>query len=516
MIKRALMSVSDKEGLVDFAKALTALNVEIISTGGTATVLEKAGVPVRKISDVTEFPEMMDGRVKTLHPRIHGGLLALRDNPDHMAAAAAHGIEMIDLVAVNLYPFEATIKKDNVKLDDAIENIDIGGPSMIRSAAKNYRHVVVIVDPLDYSAVAHELRTTGTVSEDTRYRLMVKAFQHTGYYDSVIGRFFSQRADTASPADRWSLPLAKSQSLRYGENPHQSAGFYTSVRRPFYHQLHGKELSYNNLLDLDACVRVVSDFDKPCCVIVKHTNPCGAAIHDNLYDAYVNARTTDPVSAFGGVIGFNRPLTARTAHDIQEVFVEAIIAPSFDADALAILQQKKNIRLIAYDFDAARRESHALPEIKKALDGYLVQDSDEGRFDPDSPDRWKIVSKRRPNENERQAMLFGWTIVKHVKSNAIVYAAADRTLGIGAGQMSRVDASELAVAKAAKSGLSLKDSAVASDAFFPFRDGVDAAAAAGATCVIQPGGSVKDAEVIAAADEHGMAMIFTSLRHFRH
>lgn len=514
MIMRALISVSDKEGLVDFAKALTALNIEIISTGGTATTLENAGVRVKKISDVTEFPEMMDGRVKTLHPRIHGGLLALRDHPDHMAAAAAHGIDMIDLVAVNLYPFEATIKKDHVKLEEAIENIDIGGPSMIRSAAKNYRHVVVIVDPSDYTPVADELRTTGNVSEDTRYRLMIKAFQHTGYYDSVIARFFSQRLDSAP--DRWSLPLVKAQSLRYGENPHQTAGFYTSVRRTFYRQLHGKELSYNNFLDLDACVRVVSDFDKPCCVIVKHTNPCGAAIHDNPYDAYVNARATDPVSAFGGVIGFNRPLTGKTAHDIRDVFVEAIIAPSFDPDALATLQQKKNIRLIAYDFDAARRESHILPEIKKALDGYLVQDSDELRSDAGAPDNWKVVSKRQPTEDERRAMIFGWRIVKHVKSNAIVYAAADRTLGIGAGQMSRVDSSELAAAKAAKSGLSLKGSAVASDAFFPFRDGIDAAAAAGATCVIQPGGSVKDADVIAAADAHGMAMIFTSVRHFRH
>lgn len=513
MIKRALISVSNKDGVVEFARALSTMGAEIISTGGTATALEAAGIRVAKISDVTGFPEMMDGRVKTLHPRIHGGLLALRDRPEHMQAARENGIEMIDLVAVNLYPFESTVQKPNVSPEEAIEHIDIGGPSMIRSAAKNYRHVVVVVDPEDYPAIVEEWRSSGQISESTRYRLMLKAFRHTGYYDSVISRFFEQRSDDGNDlSEVFSLPLRRIQTLRYGENPHQQAGFYSSLRSPLYRQLHGKELSYNNLLDLDACARVVRDFDAPCCVIVKHTNPCGAAIHADLYTAYGHARATDPVSAFGGVIGFNRMLTRQTARDIQEVFVEAILAPSFEDAALEILQKKKNLRLIAYDFERSRADR----EIRRALDGYLVQDGDDFVLDASRTENWKVVSKRHPTDEEREAMIFGWKIVKHVKSNAIVYTSRDRTLGIGAGQMSRVDASELAVLKAGKADLSLTGSAVASDAFFPFRDGVDAAARAGATCVIQPGGSVKDAEVIDAANEHNMAMVFTSVRHFRH
>lgn len=520
MIQRALISVSDKTGVVDFAKALHSLGVEIISTGGTADVLLKSGIPVTKVADVTGFPEMMDGRVKTLHPRIHGALLALRDNPTHMEDVRRHGIRLIDLVAINLYPFEATISRSDVHLDDAIENIDIGGPSMIRSASKNYKDVIVLVDPSDYGSVVESLQGTGSVPVERRYDLMVKAFEHTAHYDSVISGFFRSRiaGDSGALPTSIHLGLEQVQSLRYGENPHQKASFFSTTRSTVkpYEQLHGKELSYNNILDLDACVRVVSEFDKPCCVIIKHTNPCGAAIDEDLYQAYRLARETDPVSAFGGVIGFNRPVNEKAAHDMAEVFVEAILAPSFDPGALDLLTKKKNIRLIRYDFGAHVAGARRLFEVKKALDGYLVQESDLMNVNSGDPDRWRSVGRRAPSPEETAALQFAWRVVKHVKSNAIVYTDRQRTLGIGAGQMSRVDSAEIAVMKAAKSGLSLKGSVVASDAFFPFRDGVDAAAAAGATAVVQPGGSVKDQEVIDAANEHNMAMIFTSIRHFRH
>jgi phosphoribosylaminoimidazolecarboxamide formyltransferase/IMP cyclohydrolase len=519
MIKRALISVSDKTGIVEFAKALHGFGVEIISTGGTATALQTSGVPVIKISDVTEFPEMMDGRVKTLHPKIHGGLLALRNNATHMAEAKKHGITMIDMVVVNLYPFEATIAKPNVHLEEAIENIDIGGPSMIRSASKNYKDVIVLVDPADYGKVLDELKS-GAVSQETRFGLMVKAFEHTARYDSIISGYFgSKRAGvTAELPDALSVNLKKIQHLRYGENPHQQASFYSSSgqTKKFYEQLHGKELSYNNIIDLDACVRIVSDFDKPCCVIIKHTNPCGIAVHNDLHIAYQNARATDPVSAFGGVIGFNDKVNAAIAQEIGDVFVEAVIAPDFDEDALAIMGKKKNIRLIKYNFSESRKSAAQLLEVKKAFDGYLVQESDIHLVDFSDSSKWKVVTKRQPTADEMAALEFGWRVVKHVKSNAIVYAAKDRTLGIGAGQMSRVDSAEIAVLKSKNSKLELKGSAIASDAFFPFRDGVDAAAKAGATAVIQPGGSVKDQEVIDAANEHNMTMIFTSIRHFKH
>ncbi len=519
MIKRALISVSDKTGIVDFAKALHGLGVEIISTGGTATALQNSGIPVIKISDVTEFPEMMDGRVKTLHPRIHGGLLALRNNATHMAEAKKHGIAMIDMVVVNLYPFEATIAKPDVHLEEAIENIDIGGPSMIRSASKNYKDVIVLVDPADYGKILDELKS-GTVSQETRFGLMVKAFEHTARYDGIISSYFGGKR-TNAPAelpDALSINLKKIQHLRYGENPHQQASFYASSAqtKKFYEQLHGKELSYNNIIDLDACVRIVSDFDKPCCVIIKHTNPCGIAIHNDLHVAYQNARATDPVSAFGGVIGFNDKVNAAIAQEIGDVFVEAVIAPDFDEDALAIMGKKKNIRLIKYNFTESRKSAAQLLEVKKSFDGYLVQESDNHLVDFSDPTKWKVVTKRQPTADEMAALEFGWRVVKHVKSNAIVYAAKDRTLGIGAGQMSRVDSAEIAVLKSKNSKLDLKGSAIASDAFFPFRDGVDAAAKAGATAVIQPGGSVKDQEVIDAANEHHMTMIFTSIRHFKH
>ena len=519
MIKRALISVSDKTGIVDFARALQGMGVDIISTGGTATALQTAGIPVIKISDVTDFPEMMDGRVKTLHPRIHGGLLALRNNATHMAEAKKHGIEMIDLVVVNLYPFEATIAKPNVHLEEAIENIDIGGPSMIRSASKNYKDVIVLVDPSDYGKILDEIKAGGNVSQETRFGLMVKAFEHTARYDGIISSYFGGKRTTAEEfPEALSVNLKKIQHLRYGENPHQQASFYSSAAqtKKFYEQLHGKELSYNNIIDLDACVRIVSDFDKPCCVIIKHTNPCGIAVHNDLHIAYQHARATDPVSAFGGVIGFNEKVTAQIAQEIGDVFVEAVIAPDFDTEALAIMGKKKNIRLIKYDFDASRKAAAQLPEIKKALDGYLVQQTDNHLVKFSDPAQWKVVTKRKPTADEMAALEFGWRVVKHVKSNAIVYAAKDRTLGIGAGQMSRVDSAEIAVLKSKNSKLELKGSAIASDAFFPFRDGVDAAAKAGATAVIQPGGSVKDQEVIDAANEHNMTMIFTSIRHFKH
>lgn len=520
MIKRALISVSDKNGVVEFAQSLHDLGIEIISTGGTAETLQKAGIPVTKVADVTGFPEMMDGRVKTLHPKIHGALLARRDEPAHMEDAQRHDIRLIDLVAVNLYPFEATVAREDVTLGDAIENIDIGGPSMIRSASKNYKNVIVMVDPADYAVVLDALKKTGDVPADHRYRLMVKAFEHTAHYDTAISGYFKSKSGVV-PNDlpeSVHLNLEKVQPLRYGENPHQKASFYALGRakaKP-YEQLHGKELSYNNLLDLDACVRVVSEFTKPGCVIIKHTNPCGAAIHEDLYQAYVHARETDPVSAFGGVIGFNRPVNRQAATDMAEVFVEAILAPDFDADALDILKKKKNIRLMRYDFDAHRAGSRKTYEVKKALDGYLIQESDLVTLEVHDAPHWRVVTKRAPSEAETAALHFAWKIVKHVKSNAIVYTNADRTLGIGAGQMSRVDSAEIAVLKAAKSKMSLKGSVVASDAFFPFRDGIDAAAAAGATAVIQPGGSVKDQEVIDAANEHNLAMVFTSVRHFRH
>ncbi len=516
MIRRALISVSDKKNISEIAHALHGLGVKIISTGGTAVALQTAGVPVIKISDVTEFPEMMDGRVKTLHPKIHGGLLALRDNPAHQEEAKKHAIEMIDLLVVNLYPFESTVAKPDVKQEEAIENIDIGGPAMIRSASKNYKHVVVLTDPDDYSKVLGEIKSSGDVSEKTRFDLMVKAFEYTARYDGAIANYFGGKRDPDTLPDKINVHLSKIQPLRYGENPHQKASFYSAGGQKNYEQLHGKELSYNNIIDLDACARIVSDFEKPCCVIVKHTNPCGAAIDEDLHRAYSHARETDPVSAFGGVIGFNRTVVAKIAEEIGNVFVEAVLAPEFDADALEILGKKKNIRLIRYHFDASRSASKNFFEIKKALNGYLVQESDDPLVDFSDKDKWRIVTKRQPSSLELEAMIFGWRVVKHVKSNAIVYSTGDRTLGIGAGQMSRVDSAQLAAIKSAHSKLDLRGSAIASDAFFPFRDGVDTAAKAGATAVIQPGGSVKDQEVIDAANEHNLTMIFTSMRHFKH
>ncbi|MCE0522478.1 MAG: bifunctional phosphoribosylaminoimidazolecarboxamide formyltransferase/IMP cyclohydrolase [Methylacidiphilales bacterium] len=513
MPKRALLSVSDKTGLVDFAKNLATAGYELISTGGTAAALRTAGLTVADISDVTGFPEMLDGRVKTLHPKVHGGLLFLRDNEEHRRQAAKHGIEPIDLVVVNLYPFEQTISKPGVTLEHAIENIDIGGPSMLRSAAKNYRSVTVITDPADYAVVAGEISSRGDTTLATRERLAAKVFRTTGYYDALIANYLAERLpEPESFPETFALPLRRAQALRYGENPHQAAALYGQFPRHFQ-QLHGKELSYNNLIDISASVRLIREFigAPPTVAILKHTNPCGIGSAPTLAEAWDKAYATDRQAPFGGIIVVNRPLDAAIAQLIAEIFSEVIIAPAFEPGALALLTKKKNLRLIV-------NQETSVPtpgmEIRSAVgDSFLIQ---RGDADTVSTADWKVVTKRPPTDAEREALLFGWRVVKHVKSNAIVYAAHDRTLGIGAGQMSRVDSSRIAIWKASEAKLDLKGSIVASDAFFPFPDGLIAAADAGATAAIQPGGSVGDAKVIAAADERGLAMLFTGQRHFRH
>jgi len=517
MPKRALLSVSDKTGLVDFAQSLTTAGYQLISTGGTAKALRDAGLTVADISDITNFPEMMDGRVKTLHPKVHGGLLFLRDNEEHRAQAAKHGIEPIDLVVVNLYPFEQTINKPGVTLEHAIENIDIGGPSMLRSAAKNYRSVTVITDPADYAVVAGEIAAKGDTTLATRERLAAKVFRTTGYYDALIANYLTSRLpasglEAEAFPETFALPMRRAQSLRYGENPHQDAALYGQFPRHFQ-QLHGKELSYNNLIDITGAVRLIREFigADPTLAILKHTNPCGLGSGATLAEAWEKAYATDPQAPFGGIIVVNRPLDLPVAQLISEIFSEVIIAPSFEPDALALLSKKKNLRLMVNSETAAPAPGL---EIRSAVgDSFLLQRADA---DVVSTADWKIVTKRPPTDAERDALLFGWRVVKHVKSNAIVYAAHDRTLGIGAGQMSRVDSSRIAIWKASEAKLDLKGSIVASDAFFPFPDGLIAAAEAGATAAIQPGGSVKDKDVIAAADERGLAMIFTGQRHFRH
>ncbi len=514
-IQRALVSVSDKTGLAEFAKELHQLGVEIISTAGTARALKEAGVPVIEISEFVGFPEMLDGRVKTLHPKIHGGLLYVRGNANHEKQLAAHGIKSIDLVVVNLYPFEKTVAKPAVTLHEAIENIDIGGPSMLRSAAKNHASVTVVIDPADYAGVLREIREhDGNTSEEFRAKLAVKAFETTARYDGAIAAFLGKAASGA-PTPRFpetlNLSLKKVQDLRYGENPHQGAALYGDFGKHFQ-QLHGKELSYNNILDLTAAAELVAEFEDPTAAIIKHTNPCGVGSAPTLRDAWALACETDKRSPFGGIIAVNRPLDAAIARAITEIFSEAIVAPEFQPEALAILQKKKNLRLLL---------NLGVPgsplAIRSVTGGLLVQDRDTRLV---SAADIKVVTKREPTQAERHALLFAWRVVKHVKSNAIVYATVDgnksRTLGIGAGQMSRVDSSKIAIWKAKEAGLDLKGSVVASDAFFPFPDGVIAAAEASATAVIQPGGSVRDAEVIAAANERNMAMVFTGVRHFRH
>jgi phosphoribosylaminoimidazolecarboxamide formyltransferase/IMP cyclohydrolase len=506
-IQRALISVSDKTGLVAFAKELSAMGVEIISTGGTAKLLAKEGVQVIEISQYTGFPEMMDGRVKTLHPKVHGGLLYLRDNAEHVAQAKEHGIEAIDLVVVNLYPFEATVAKDGVTLEEAIEQIDIGGPSMLRSAAKNYRSVTVVVDPADYADVIDAMKANdGETTLQLRERLGIKVFVTTSKYDGAIANFLNKEKECSSS---FSISEPLVTQLRYGENPHQTGALYGKWDE-YFEKLHGKELSYNNILDITAAAELIEEFSEPTVAILKHTNPCGVGSDADLREAWDKAFATDKQAPFGGIIICNRPLTEALARSISEIFSEVIIAPDFEPDARALLQKKKNLRLMKKLGPVQTKEDLL---IRSVVGGVLVQSRDSS---PETDIESKVVTARQPTADELAAMLFAWKVVKHVKSNAIVYAGSDRTLGIGAGQMSRVDSSRIAIWKAKDAGLNLKGSAVGSDAFFPFPDGLIAAAEAGATCAIQPGGSVKDPEVIAAANERKMAMICTGVRHFRH
>jgi len=510
-IERALISVSDKTGLAEFARALVDMGVEIISTGGTAALLHKHRIAVTEISEFTGFPEMLDGRVKTLHPKVHGGLLYVRDNAEHVKQAEEHGIQPIDLVVVNLYPFEETIANPATTLEEAIEQIDIGGPSMLRSAAKNYRSVTVVVDPEDYADVLESMRDNeGATTLKLRERLGIKVFVTTSRYDEAIANYLNKEQQTTSSL---SLCLPVVARLRYGENPHQTAALYGHFDEHFQ-KLHGKELSYNNILDITAAAELIEEFSEPTVAILKHTNPCGVGSDPDLRAAWHKAFATDKQAPFGGIIICNRPLSLDLAKAISEIFSEVIIAPEFESDARALLQKKKNLRLM-------RKLPAPLPHvgeeeerlIRSVAGGVLVQSRDvEPALNPEE----KVVTARQPTKEELAAMMFGWRVVKHVKSNAIVYAGTDRTLGIGAGQMSRIDASRIAIWKAGDAHLSLKGSAVASDAFFPFADGLIAAAEAGATCAIQPGGSVRDAEVIAAANERNVAMIFAGVRHFRH
>jgi phosphoribosylaminoimidazolecarboxamide formyltransferase/IMP cyclohydrolase len=517
-IQRALISVSDKTGVLELARGLREFNIDILSTGGTAKLLADNGIAVTEVADYTGFPEMLDGRVKTLHPKIHGGILARRDLAEHAEAVRDAGIGYIDLVVVNLYPFSQTVANPDCSLPDAIENIDIGGPTMVRSAAKNYQHVAVVTDPADYASVLAELKAHhGSVTTGTCYDLARKAFSHTAQYDSAISNYLTARELNGERADfpsRLNLNFERVQSMRYGENPHQKAAFYRDLQPApgtlaHFTQLQGKELSYNNIGDADAAWECVKTFDTPACVIIKHANPCGIALADNTLSAYRRAFATDPSSAFGGIIAFNREVDAATAEAVSGQFMEVLIAPAYSAAALELLVKKANVRVLAVPLDAG----HNALELKRVGGGLLVQTADT--FNISAADL-KVVTTRQPSAQEISDMLFAWRVAKFVKSNAIVFAADGQTLGVGAGQMSRVDSTRIAVIKAGNAGLALAGCAVASDAFFPFRDGLDVLAAAGARAVIQPGGSVKDAEVIAAANEHGIAMVFTGHRHFRH
>jgi len=515
-IERALISVSNKSDLVPFAEVLSRAGVEIISTGGTAKALREAGIEAQELSDYTGYPEMLDGRVKTLHPKVHGGLLFLRENEEHTATAAEHGIRPIDLVVVNLYPFEETVAKQDVTLEDAIENIDIGGPSMLRSAAKNHQSVTVIVDLADYGRVADQVSENGETTLELRRELAVKVYSRTAAYDGAIAlhlaNVYEQQPPSDDLPDKLVVHADKAQTLRYGENPHQRAALYGRFGE-FYRQLHGKALSYNNILDLTAAAGLIVEFaaDPPTLAILKHTNACGLGQADTLAAAWDKAYATDRQAPFGGIIACNTALDLATAEEISEIFTEVIVAPDFDFDALELLQQKKNLRLVKLLLNPANVVPWDIRSV--GAESFLVQERDLRQT---SAVDLEIVTERHPSEDELKAMLFGWRAVKHVKSNAIVYAAKDRSLGVGAGQMSRVDSSRIAVWKAGEAELDLSGSAVCSDAFFPFADGLIAAAEAGATAAIQPGGSKRDAEVIDAANERGMAMAFTGGRHFRH
>ena len=525
-VRRALISVHDKTGVVDFAKGLAALGVEILSTGGTAKLLRESGVAVVDVAEVTGFPEMLDGRVKTLHPKVHGGILARRDLPEHARALEQHGIRPIDLVAVTLYPFEKTVARPNVTLEEAIENIDIGGPSMIRGAAKNHAHVAVITDPSQYGPVLDELNAgRGALSAETRYRLAFEAFRRTAQYDAAIAAYLREPGAAGRPAaesagrfpQRLQVDASLVHALRYGENPHQTAAFYRPAGPPqglaAASQLHGPELSYNNLLDWSAALGLLLEFDDPAAVVIKHTNPCGVATADGVGAAVRKAKQCDPVSIYGGIVGVNRTLDLEVVKELSGILLEILFAPAYEPDALEELRRtKKKCRVFRLPCRRADYPSR-LEELRSVLGGLLVQDADLTDLDPTA---LAVVSKRQPTEAEMRALRFAWRVAKHAKSNAIVLANADQVVGVGAGQMNRVDSARIAVMRAREVGLETKGTVCASDAFFPFRDGLDVVAEAGATAALHPGGSVRDEEVIAAADEHGMAMVVCGIRHFKH
>lgn len=521
MIKQALISVSDKTGVLEFARALSGMGVNILSTGGTAKLLADNGISVTEVADYTGFPEMLDGRVKTLHPKVHGGILARRDFPEHVGALEKHAIPTIDMVVVNLYPFQQTVARAECSLEDAIENIDIGGPAMLRSSAKNHKDVIVICDPTDYSQVLNELNTNqGEVSYETKFTLAKKVFAHTAQYDGAITNYFTslgadkQHATRSAYPSTLNLHFEKVQEMRYGENPHQSAAFYRESTPQVgalanYTQLQGKELSYNNIADADAAWECVKTFDESACVIIKHANPCGVAVGISPLEAYSKALQTDPTSAFGGIIAFNRELDGNAAEAVAKQFVEVLIAPSFSEKAKQIFAGKQNVRLLEIPLGNAVN-AH---DFKRVGGGLLVQSPDAKNV---LLSELKVVSKKQPTQQQLQDLMFAWRVAKFVKSNAIVFCANGMTMGVGAGQMSRIDSARIASIKAQNAGLSLAGTAVASDAFFPFRDGLDVVVAAGATSVIHPGGSMRDQEVIDAADEQGVVMLMTGTRHFRH
>ncbi|MBT2657485.1 bifunctional phosphoribosylaminoimidazolecarboxamide formyltransferase/IMP cyclohydrolase [Bacillus sp. ISL-18] len=509
--KRALISVSDKNGITDFAKELVSLGFELISTGGTKKALQEQGIPVMSVSDVTGFPEILEGRVKTLNPFIHGGLLSKHDNPDHLKQLDEHGIQPIQLVCVNLYPFQQTIAKPDVTVADAIENIDIGGPSMLRASAKNHQYLTVVVDPADYATVIEEFKAEGTTTLETRRKLAAKVFRHTAAYDALIAEYMTNLAQEETP-ETLTVTYDLKQTLRYGENPHQKAAFYRKPLGSTFSianavQLHGKELSYNNINDADAALQIVKEFTEPAAVAVKHMNPCGVGTGKTGFEAFTKAFAADPVSIFGGIIAFNREVDAETAGKLHEIFLEIIIAPSFSEEALTILTGKKNLRLLTIPFNDVKK-----PELKMTTieGGLLVQEQDRYSLEDATI---TVPTKRQPTEEEWEALKLGWKVVKHVKSNAIVVTSKDMTLGVGAGQMNRVGSAEIALKQA---GDIAEGAALASDAFFPMDDTVEAAAKAGITAIIQPGGSIKDADSIKKADEYGIAMVFTGVRHFKH
>ncbi|MEJ2146829.1 MAG: bifunctional phosphoribosylaminoimidazolecarboxamide formyltransferase/IMP cyclohydrolase [Acidobacteriota bacterium] len=516
-VEYALLSVSDKQGLVEFAAGLSKLGIKLLSTGGTGKALVEAGLPFTKVSDHTGFPEILDGRVKTLHPRIHAGILARHDDPAHQATLSEHQIPPIGLVVVNLYPFVRTVSREGVTVEEAIENIDIGGPTLIRAAAKNFAYLTVVVDPADYPTVLAELETNHLeVSRETRWELARRAFHHTAAYDAAISAYFEQLTEKEEGLPPViNLSLSRVTSLRYGENPHQRAALYRPQFLPVSglvgsRQLHGKQLSFNNYIDLQGAWGLISDFSETACAIIKHTNPCGAALGPTPKQAYERALECDPVSAFGSVVAFNREVDLETAEAMSQLFVEAVIAPAFTDEALEKFSRKKNIRIMLMPPEVASRDSVGTLDLKRISGGILAQDKDQYYMKPSD---LKVVTRRQPTDEEIDELLFAWTVCKHVKSNAIVYTRERRTIGVGAGQMSRVDSARIAAEKARSS---LEGAVMASDAFFPFRDGLDEAASRGIRAVIEPGGSVRDEEVIQAADEHDVAMVFTGIRHFKH